>query len=221
MITDEMIAKAAFEIDQAILDMLPDPGECDHVFSLSFQNKIKKLIRKAKHYVAYRVLKRVACILLAVLVSASMILAFNTEARAAFVDWIKEQFEGFYYYFFEGEAAEEDPRAYNLDWLPGGYTLLASNESRIEKTEIYADEAGNILRFTCLYNSDVSSLLVGLGEYEHKEIEIGRVNADIYLDTNHQNANSIVWSSPNGDILFSVTARLEESDLIKIAENLS
>lgn len=43
-ISNEDLAKAAQEVDQAILDQLPAPEECTHVFSEEFEEKMAALL---------------------------------------------------------------------------------------------------------------------------------------------------------------------------------
>ena len=45
MITDEMIAEAAAELNQALIDSLPDPRDCKHHFSKKFERKMKIMIQ--------------------------------------------------------------------------------------------------------------------------------------------------------------------------------
>ena len=44
-ITDEMLAQAAEEVDEAILDQLPDPADCKHEFSPEFEQKMATVCR--------------------------------------------------------------------------------------------------------------------------------------------------------------------------------
>ena len=111
MISDAALTEAAFAVDEAILNTLPKPGECDHVFSPAFERKMRKLIRKANHPVAYKVLNRAACALLALVLSASLLLTFHPKARAAVVDWIKEKVEDFYHYFAPEKESEPEAEA--------------------------------------------------------------------------------------------------------------
>jgi len=43
-LTDEMIAKAVIEYDRALMASLPDPRECKHEFSETFEQKMAELI---------------------------------------------------------------------------------------------------------------------------------------------------------------------------------
>ena len=53
MISEEMLKKAAAEAEQAIRDSLPAPAACKHEFSPSFQRKMRRAFRKAKHPIIY------------------------------------------------------------------------------------------------------------------------------------------------------------------------
>lgn len=44
-ITDKMLAQAAKEVDEAILDQLPDPADCKHEFSPEFEQKMAAVCR--------------------------------------------------------------------------------------------------------------------------------------------------------------------------------
>ena len=227
MISDAALKEAAFAVNQAMLDALPKPEECTHIFSPAFERRMRKLIRRTKHPIVYKTLTRAACALLVLVLSASLFLTFNTEARAAVVDWIKEKVEDFYHYFAPGKDSDLEPEPeaatpgeYCLGWIPEGYTLLFPSITETSKVECYVDESGNLLQFHCAYNSSSGSLLVGGGEYEEKQIEVGTLRAEIYLAKDNSRGNFIIWPANDGTILLCVSAQLEEADLIKIAENV-
>ena len=108
MISEEMLKKAAAEADQAIRDSLPAPAECEHEFSPSFQRKMRRTFRKAKHPVIYKLPKYAACFVLAVALASGTWLTVDVEARAAFFAWVREQYEAFVEYRFIGEAPQEN-----------------------------------------------------------------------------------------------------------------
>lgn len=221
MISDAVLTEAAFAVDQAMLDALPKPEECTHIFSRTFEKKMRRLIRRTDHPMVYKVLSRAACALLALVLSAGLFLAFHTEARAAVVDWIKEKIEDFYSY----TPPEKDPDAalpgeYYLGWIPEGYTQLMSKTTEDDKAELYVNDAGQILQFHCIHSSSSGSLLLGGGEYKEKKVEIGTMQADLYLSKDNRRSSFIVWPVNNGDVLLHISAHLNETDLIKIAENV-
>ena len=224
MISDAALKEAAFAVEQAMLDALPKPEECDHVFSPRFERKMRKLIRKTNHPIVYKALSRAACALLVLVLSASLLLTFHPKARAAVVDWIKEKIGDFYHYFApekesEPEAEAATPEDYCLGWIPEGYTLLFSNISEVDKVECYLSTSGKILQIHCIYSTSSGSLLVGGGEYEEKQVMIGDIQAEIYL-AKDSSGNFIIWPVNNGNILLCISSQLEEADLIKMAESV-
>ena len=223
MISDAALKEAAFAVEQAMLDALPKPEECDHVFSPRFERKMRKLIRKANHPIAYKALSRAACALLVLVLSASLLLTFHPKAQAAAVDWIREKVEDFYQYFTQEKGSEPEaeaatPEQYCLGWIPEGYTLLFSNTTD-GKTEAYVNDAGQILQFICRYRSS-GSLIVGGGAYEEKQVMIGDIQAELYLAKDPGEGSFIIWSANNSNILLCISAQLEEADLIKLAESV-
>ena len=80
-----------------------DP-KTQHKFSPEFEKKIKKLERKANHPIVYRSLQRIASIILVCLIACSAWLTVDAEARAAFFGWVKEIYETYFVYRFEGSA---------------------------------------------------------------------------------------------------------------------
>lgn len=223
MISDAALKEAAFAVEQAMLDALPKPEEFDHVFSPRFERKMRKLIRKTNHPIAYKALSRAACALLVLVLSASLLLTFHPKARAAVVDWIKEKVEDFYHYFApekesEPEAGAATPGDYCLGWIPEGYTLLFSNTTD-GKSEAYINDAGQILQFQCVYKS-FGSLIVGGGEYTEKQVVVRNLQAELQLAKDRNNSNTIILYVDNGDILLHISAYLEEADLIKMAESV-
>lgn len=65
-ITDEMMAEAAAEMNEAMLRSLPDPDDCHHEFSRKFKRKMKRVVYRAEHLVQFRIMQRVATIFLVI-----------------------------------------------------------------------------------------------------------------------------------------------------------
>lgn len=241
IITDEMLAEASYEINEAISEKLAASSECEHVFSPAFEKKMKKLIWKADHYVMYKALKRAACIFIVFLLSASMFLAFNPEARAAIANWVMERYNEFYHYFFVGETepeetvetdatgteetyeattVTEESTTYSLGWIPDGYDLLTSTETGNKGTLFYANNSGQILQFMYIKGADGNSLFAGIGEYEQKYITEGDFQAEILFALESDMTNAITWKDDSGDVMFYISGNLSEDELIKMAQNV-
>lgn len=221
MISDELLLRAIVEVDQAILDMLPDPSECTHNFSEAFQKKIKKLIHKADHIVVYRVLRHVASILIAIILSGTVFLAVNTEARAAVMDWVKERFEGIYAYFFVGEEDKDEPSSYSPDWLPDGYILLDSFTTENGETYIYANESMQMLQFAYSRGHEKSPVAINVADFDHKYINIDNFRAEVFIPKKPDEAKLITWETKNGKAFCSISGLIKEEELVRMAQNIT
>lgn len=161
MISEEMLKKAAAEADQAIRDSLPAPAECEHEFSPSFQRKMRRTFRKAKHPVIYKLPKYAACFVLSVAIASGTWLTVDAEARATFFAWVREQYEAFVEYRFIGDAPQESEIVdYELTWLPDGYSEIESHILAGSMITVYKSETGRIIQFSYSQGGDATSLFV-------------------------------------------------------------
>ena len=82
------------------------------------------------------------------------------------------------------------------------------------KTYLYVDQQGLGLSFDFLYDGKSYAMVEG---YEHKQVMLGDVQADIFLDPRGEHSNDIIWKDPNGDVCFIISAFAEEEQLIRLA----
>jgi len=218
-ITEERLTQAILEYDDALMASLPDPSECIYEFSNSFERKMKKLIRKADHYVAYKIMRYAASILIAFILSVSLLLSFNAEVRASVVNWIREHAYGVYNYFFTAEEADRSSE-YVLGWVPEDYVLDDSFVHAFGKNIQFVDSEGNVLLFAYMKGSDTISFTAGEGKYVEKMIIDGNFYAELYISTKEDISNFIVWRNKNEELIFTISAFENEDTLIKMAKNV-
>ena len=221
MITDEMLRAAAAEADQAILDSLPLPQECDHQFSPQFERKMKRVIRRGRHPGAYKFLRTAACFLVAVVLTGTTWLTVDAEARGAFFAWVRQQYETFVEYRFEGPAPDEEMTTdFAPTWLPDGFEETNVQSAGGTSMRTYSNSDGRVIHFMYSAGADATSLFVISDQMTAEEVAVGTQKADFYWDADPQNANALVWQSESGDILFCISAALPESEMVKIAESI-
>lgn len=106
MITEEMLCAAVARSCELYTADLESGYNADvlHEFSPAFEKKIRKLKRRADHPAFYRTMNRVASILLAILIAIGAWISVDAEARAAVVGWVKEIYETYFVYRFEGNS---------------------------------------------------------------------------------------------------------------------
>ena len=210
MITDKMLAQAAAELATAINESLPDPKDCTHEFSAEFERKMKRITRRANHPILYRTLRSVASIILVITIGFGSVLAVSAEARAAVFGWVKEQYESFYEYFFEGEVELAESAKYQPGWMPDGCELLTVEETAGGETYIYKD----------IYDPDSQKLYIDTVEYISEPVSINGHSGEMYISIYDDETSSIVWTDNSTNTLFYVSGPYEKDTLIKIAENI-
>lgn len=222
MITDEMLRIAATEADQAICDSLPRPENCDHQFSPRFERKMKRVIRRGRHPVAYKYLRRAACFLVAVTLVGASWLTVDAEARGAFFAWVRQQYENFVEYRFEGPVPDDEmTTSFAPTWLPEGYEETKVQSAGGTSSKTYINRAGQVIHFMYSQGADATSLFVVSDQMTMEQVLVGTQEAEFYLDDDPQNANVLVWQSEDGDILFCISAPLPRDEMVKIAESIT
>lgn len=222
MITDDMLRSAAeksCEIYVSRLEAGYDP-KAQHKFSPEFEKKIKKLERKANHPIVYRSLQRIASIILVCLIACSAWFTVDAEARAAFFGRVKEIYETYFVYRFEGSADYSNSTvAYRPTWLPEGYTEFYIENTESTAVVSYQNEEGLLLTFQYTHNPNETDWFIDAEHAVIKETTVNGCPAEILLADNITTASVIVWTDEQ-DSAFYVSAFLGESELIKVAENI-
>lgn len=220
MITDKMLAQAAAELATAINESLPDPKDCTHEFSAEFERKMKRITRRANHPILYRTLRSVASIILVITIGFGSVLAVSAEARAAVFGWVKQQYEHFYEYFFEGEIESTESNSYQPGWLPDGCEFVTTIETDGGEIQIYTDEQDTLIRFSYTSGAAEEKVSVDGVDYIKEMVQIHGFTGEIYMSPNESETNSIFWTNESGTVLFTVSGNFDKDSLIKIAENI-
>lgn len=182
--------------------------------AIAYQCEKKKVFS-----VRHKWLSRVACVFLAILLTGSAVLAFSVEARAAFFGWVREQYENFYVYFFEGEAAVSDPVKYELGWLPEGCVYVTTIENENGEIIIYTDEHDTLIRFSYDRAADSSILYVDGAGNETIPVEINGCPGEISISPSEDETDHIAWTDET-NTLFFITGHFDQETFIRMAESV-
>ena len=218
MITDEMIAEAAAELNEAMIKSLPDPHECKHQFSKKFERKMDRLIYRVNHPIRYRIVSKVASILLVILIGFTVVMSCSPTARAAVIGWIKQVYESFYSYYFESNATTNSSNKYQIDPLPEGYVEISKDEDNGTYICIYANDKNEMLTFSYSVSPESAMFYVVKEEYLIEEIQIDGNTADLYMSIDGSQSNGIIWCDENIGIIFYVSGRFNGEELNNLAE---
>lgn len=224
MITEEMLREAAHkasEVFTAYYERDYDP-ENQYVFPPEFEKKIERLKRRAKHPIFYKTMHRAASIVLAILVTGGAWITVDAEARATFVGWVKEIYETYFVYRFEDVSHTNENAgivAYRPTWLPSGYTEFYVDEEEDTVAVVYANEEGQMLKLSYVYNPNETNWFVKAEQVEIVPTTVNGEPAELLISKTTETANAIMWTTPD-NTAFYLSAFLEEDDLIKVAESI-
>jgi len=182
---------------------------------------MKKLIFRTDHPFRYWIQKSVACFLLVAFLGGGSLLAFSTEARAAFFGWIRDFYETYFEYHYEGENQDiSEGIAYGPTWVPDGYEMASESHDAVSGDIVYRRGSEEIVAFSWSKDVEASVFQVYPETAEIKEVFIGDNPADLYLEHGEGLTSALVWSNSEKGVIFVISGTLSEDELIKIAESV-
>ena len=177
--------------------------------------------QRKKHTAPKVWLSRVAGVILAILLAGSAVLAFSTEARAAFLGWVRQQYENFYVYFLAGDAVNAEPSRYELGVIPEGFTFEAMLEIDGGEIYLYSNEEGTIGTFSYSINpSSNSAIILETAACEHQKVTVNGLPGDLYLPTDGTVRTELVWMDDETGTIFSLSFPFDEDTMLIIAESI-
>lgn len=222
MITEEMLRAAAARSSEIYANNLEngyDPN-VQHEFSPAFEKKIRKLKRKANHPIFHQTMRRVASFALVLLISGSIVITANAEARAAFVGWVKEVYETYFVYRFEnGSDLNKELVDYRPTLLPDGYTESYSDTAEDTIIVVYTNEKGEMLKFSYSHNPDNTTWFVGTDPLTVQMVTINGVSGEAITASEIGSANAIMWITTE-NTAFNISGFLSVEDLVAVAESV-
>lgn len=110
---------------------------------------------------------------------------------------------------------------YYLSETFDGYTLLTTVDTEDGKLCMYANELGEMLRFQYIYGStDLSLYIYDVENHNYIRSSVGDYPADIYITSDPEESNLIVWSNNAENVLFYVSAYADMNELLEIANSV-
>ena len=219
-LTDRKIENLCEDYCQALLDSLAViPGE-KHEFSVDFERKMELLIKKSRKRQAFKKIKHSVASIILVLVSLfSIWMIFDTEMRAEFCSWAREQYENFFvYHYFPISSSDVSVDDYMVTWLPEGYAEGQSEVTDDTVLRTYASEKGEII--IMWYISESSDTYVSLdGDVHSEPVDINGQEGHIYW-SGTDNHKSIIWIDDFDGVTFCIESSEDIETVVKIANNI-
>lgn len=222
MITDEMLRSSAARSSELFVHTITSDYVPTQQYTPSdlFGKKIKKLFRQAKHPYFYKAMRRTASIFLAAVLAGSMYLAVDTEARAAFLSWIKDVYEhSIVYRVMPKSTAKALPQC-ELTWLPDGYDEPDIYKDDTMYTALYKNQVtGNdLIIFYCLLDDETQTEFFTTQQPEY--LLVSGTVAEFYGPSDDSTSSSLLWIDNNFGVLCTINGIASKETLVRIAENL-
>ena len=199
----------------------------EHAFSPAFERRMEKLLRRGRHPVLYRALRAAACLLLALLLSGCTVLAVSPEAREVFAGWVREIHDTYFFYKFFGDEGREpvskEDVLHQPTYVPPGYRIEYRCVSATGIVSVcYIDDQTNRIAMFTYFSDAASPVLQVTGENEiiYQKVQVNGLPADLYLDSEVGEANTIIWVDEKNGAAFQIYGVLSGEELTRMAESV-
>ena len=222
MITDEMLRISAARSSELFIRAVAydyDPTQ-QYEPSNSFEKKIKRLSRKAKHPYFYRAAQRIASVFLAAVLAGTMWLSVDEKARAAFFGWVRETYEHSIVYHVMPSCAPKSLPQYELAWLPDGFGEPNVYERETTYSALYENsDTGDVFIFGyCLLTEERQTELFTTQQPEH--LVVNGADADFYAAIDDSDSSNLLWVDAKAGVLCTIDSTLRKEDILHIAESM-
>ena len=201
---------------------LPSNEELSYItFTKEFEDKMQKLIEREKKFYFYwvnTVGKRVAAIILAVLIGLTTI-TFSVKAlREPIINYIVQTYEKFSHILYASDKYETLDIEFETktpQYIPEGFVAEdVPLTPPLIQIVYYDTNKVNYIIYSQIFN-DASSVHINTENTTYEEIEINCISAVFY---SNKGTNTIVIAGDK--YLFSVNGTVSKEELIKIVESI-
>ena len=191
-------------------------------FSPEFQNEITSMISAADTAITKRkhIRSRVAAAIVTLIILITAFFSFNTTARAAFVNWIKEIYREYIHYEFFGDKDDDKLPELIPGWLPEGFALSSTETLTLDHSSYtFEGTDGKGFALDCSRSHSGSSIYISDNNESryHLTVAIGNYEVDCYVS---DDVSDYVWHDKEGKFFFTMSSNLTHDINVKIIENL-
>jgi len=147
-------------------------------------------------------------------------LTVDTDARAAFLRWVKEVYETQIVYRFFGEAAEAEPGDYLPAWLPEGYEEVKRYELSSQILITYENQSGERIYYSCMQMKEGAAAGVIPEGAAVEQVEVADLPGTLYLDAEGDDPNMLIWVDQDAEMYFDLSSYYDKSVMLHIAESI-
>lgn len=193
-------------------------------FIRQMRNMLKNPSKWSKHQKRpYRkkAMQTAATLILICALSFGVLLTCNSTVRAAVIRWVTEWYETGVIYRFFGESVSDKMPLYEISDLPLGYVKTEAITEIPDNIEItYKNEIGDIIRFGYIRVEEGSAVVVDTENMEITDITINGCPGQLYVSTDPQQSNCIMWYDEKAEIQFMMDGFFDGDKLQMMASSI-
>lgn len=214
--TNAELREAARRVAGAMAGELP-PEETRIEPSEEFERRMERTVKRAAaRSGARRAVRGITAGAAAAIVSLSLWLTFDVDARAAFRGWVTELMPDGLAYSFTNEQARAGLPDYTLTWVPEGYKPVM----RDEKMNVCIYQNGEESLYFAYSRVDTYALL-SIGETSSREtVYVNGTPADYYTGTEESPDNGIVWIDEDRGVALVLIGNFSADEFVKMLESV-
>lgn len=220
LITDEMLAAAAKELSLVMIAVFPDPEKEIHSFSLRFNQKMKKLVRRTIQPTRYLWTRRIAGFILALFVGFMVVFTISPSVRASVIGWIKDKYESYIEYFFPDNRNNTTIKSFSIDALPKDYEEVQRFELDTVCMVQYSNPNGSFIDFVYSKDPDAGNMMVKVEGTTIIHTNVQGYEADLYCPNNPEDATGIIWYNNKYNTIFYISALCSDAEIIAMANSV-
>lgn len=227
--SDDELRSAAASVRVSMLSAAQSIPSGEREFSEGFLTKMDVLLaadkrRSKRRYIWYRV----AALFLACLVGASVWLAVDDGARAAFRKWVRGVDRHGVIYEFYGKPTDTIPR-FELTWIPEGFVLeseLDNTDEYVKQRDLYYENPETDNGFGFGYFTMSEDILMEIGGFinepppESEPCTVNGMKGEYFLPGS-MGDNNLVWIDEEHGLIFAIDSTLDRETVMRIAESVA
>jgi hypothetical protein len=201
-------------------ELMKEPPE--HSFTPAFEKKMKKLLRRAKHPAWHKFAQAAASLLLVIFLTGCAVLAVSPEAREVFAGWVREVYENYFVYTYQGtDEGETDQRHYCPTWVPDGWQMTRCEDTGPLMAVTYKNGKGGLLGLVCFKDtSAAAAAAIDTSHADEQDIQVNGMDTHIYVDRYENGNNILIWTDEEEGLFFVLTGPLSNEEMVRIAESV-
>ena len=229
-ITDDLLFQHCTNVENFILEQIPDEEDIDYEYPKEFEKKIKKIIKEEKRRSflnkIYSYTKKVAVVFIAFLISLFTVTMSVEALRTKLFDMVKDVYEKFTIYKFKIDENDNEKVNFlekkSINYLLDGFEEIDRAEYDNDISITYSDGEDYItLNYLLIENSN---LYMDTENAQISKVQINSYNAD-YIEK--ENKSHLIWQDESTlyDLKLDYINKDKyldiKSELIKIAKNIN